>query len=149
MQPDNEYLQSLNLGSAFLEAITSEIEVLKSLFVLDEVKHLFVSNPSDDGDPAEFTDLWAFTDDYWMWVRGIMTPSRDVDISPYRDSIRYLGVKYSDFEFPDTVNTSSRIQVEVSTDRVEYSTPLATGRNCLRLLDITRDLLASNLAGRT
>lgn len=141
-----DYLKMLQISQPTLEKVDQVLSDLSFLFSVS-IDDIFLTDVMHD-DSRDFIDLWAFTSDSWMWAQNFQQDAQEVDISPLTKSVRYIGVKYERCSFPTKFHDDSFMQIEVATDRVDYSTLLATGYNCERLFEIAKKYLLHNLTPR-
>ncbi|MCA1704058.1 MAG: hypothetical protein LC808_12660 [Actinobacteria bacterium] len=138
------YLDGLKLA----DPVTARVAEISSAFEFlcrSAPDRLFISDVVDETTgERRYESLWGFAGAFWLEARNF-TKQNDVDISPYVGSIYYLGLQHENVSFPSGVDDTSRLLVEVQTDKVSYSTLSATGENCKQLLLIVEDLLLPNL----
>ena len=138
-----EYLEGLNLGGPMHARIRDLADVFQ-LIAGCELDRLFVTDVGKPGESAIYESLWGFAGPYWMEARDFVS-TQDIDISPYKNHIKYLGIQYTDVTLPSEYASDSWMQVEVATEKVTYSTLLATGQNCLHLYSLFSELLRPSL----
>lgn len=109
------------------------------------VTRVFVANRLDDNGQLVYSDLWGFTDVFLLASRNFMTED-NADISPYRNSISYIGLEYSGAVFGEAAPEDDwGMSVELETGGHTYSQFSAVGRNCFELARIVRELFVPNL----
>lgn len=138
------YLDALKLADPIRERVAEVVSGFEFLCQSD-LDRLFLSDVIDEtsGD-RRYESLWGFAGDYWLEARNFLKQN-DIDISPYSQSVYYLGLQHKEIIFPRQVDRTSRLFIEVQTAKVDYSTLSATGENCLELLRIVEELLLPNL----
>lgn len=146
-QQIEEYLSLLDLPLGLVKRTREITEEFKFLCG-GEVERIFLSDtltPHTVGlEDRHWVSLWGFSGPYWMEARDFLDRS-DIDISPYWDSIKYLGVVSDGLLMPGPADADSRMSIEVETRQVQYSTISATGDNCNELISIVSELLLPNL----
>ena len=143
-----QYLEELGAGRALVERVEAAVRAYEFLCG-SEPERIFVCNTVDpETDAPRYSSIWGFHQGFWMEAREDGS-SWDVDISSYADGIYYLGIQYKEIELPDGVSESSRLSVEIQTDKLAYSSMSAVGLNCLSLLNIIDALFRPNLSQQT
>jgi len=129
------------------EKILEFVEIFE-LLAGETIEEIFVTDVIDESDQRRtFESIWAFSATYWLEAREFLT-NYDVDVSPYKKSINYLGIEYRNAKPPSEYLGDAWMQVEVATDKVGYSTLLASSQeNCRRLFELVSGRLRTNLRG--
>ena len=148
MHPDiKAYLSFLDLGVVIEDRVR---ELVRSFEFMcgGEVERIFLSDELTRHtvglEDRHWRSLWGFSGPYWMEARSFFLQS-DIDISPYWDSIKYLGITSEALNVPAPATLESRMSIEIETTQVSYSKITATGENCDALVEIVRELLLPNL----
>lgn len=137
-----EYLKSFDppLPSPVVNRIEQVAAVFTMLRKGKEPDSLFLSDSIAPTGERLYESLWGFQGAFWMEARDFVK-LLDVDISPYEQSIMYLGLKHDGLDPLGPATKDSKMRVEVETENSRYSLLTATGTNCDDLMKIVKDLL--------
>lgn len=139
-----QYLKELGAEPALVAKVEAAVQAYIFLSG-SEPERIFVCNTIDpQTNEQSYTSIWGFDKQIWMEAHSDGS-TWDVDISSYAHGIYYLGIQYEEIELPAGVSESSRLFVEIQTDKLAYSSLSAVGLNCRALLDIIDALFQPHL----
>lgn len=139
-----EYLQSVPLAAPIIGRVETLLVALQTLCP-EPLNRIFVTDLIEEATgERRFDSLWAFSETFMLEAREFRI-LLNADVSPYSESISYIGIEYEDLSFGGASTEASRLSVEVQTGGPIYNRLTATGSNCEPLEKIIKEVFVPNL----
>ena len=143
-----EYLDAINIGRTLKELIEQRLTALAFLCPADEkIAQIFVTNrvnPTRRHD-SPWCSVWGFSEKYLFETRDFIIDD-NADVSPYFQSISYIGIESKALVTDAPPTDASRLSVELETGVGHtYNHLSAIGVNCRYLLQIVRERFVPNI----
>ena len=142
-----EYLDAINIGRTLTGLIEQRLKAFTFLCPTDEtIAQIFVTNRvADKSGYSQWHSLWGFSEKYLFEARNFITDD-NADVSPYFQSISYLGIESKRLATDAPPTDASRLSVELETGVGHtYNQLSAIGMNCQYLLQIVRERFVPNI----
>lgn len=126
----------------FPEAVVDAAEVMAvrvEKYYEMEFNRLFISN-TRDANHEDYSSLWLFTDKDVVECKNFLI-RLDVDITKYKDRIKYFNIISNDYSSIESPNVDSILKLEVSMVTEIRCIFDAVGTNCTRLNEIAKFFL--------
>ena len=147
----SSYLAEIVLGEPNKNRVRDLIfafEFLKK----EDIGCVFLSEfaSGEDNDGLRWESLWGFSANYWFQARSFTKSDEyDIDVSPLKDSVSYIGVRSKGFAYkdgkPEGITDTSAMSLEIESGDHFYNPLAASGINCKALCAIVTDILSKNL----
>jgi hypothetical protein len=139
-----EYLQAIDVLDPIIERVADLLPLFEFLCP-EPIERLFITTTIEPvGGAMALQSLFAFSATYWLECKDFLR-SDNADLTPYANSVTYVGLEYENMSFGGRVQTSSRVVVEVQTGSNLTTTLTAVGKNCEYLQSIVKEVFVCQM----